>query len=291
MIVEPIAVETADRWTLRGDRRGAGPAVAVLGHAMFVDRRTLDRPSGEGLASELVAAGLEVLTFDARGHGQSGPGADTGASWTYDDVVRLDVPAMVAAARSLAGGRPVVLVGHSLIGHAALIHAGLEPARAADGIVALAPNLWAPHLEPSAPRRAAKAAALRAWSAITEAAGCFDPRPLRLGTTPEARGYVAQFRAMWERDRLESPDGEVDYEAALARALVPVLAYSSDADRLFGHPGSVGRFLALMGRAPVEHRRLTLDGGAPSHAGFVTSTASRPIWRDIGSWALGFARR
>ncbi len=64
-----VSVRCDDGWILRGQRMpGPGPVV-VCGHAMMVDRRTLDRPRGAGLASALAEAGLDVVMMDARGHG------------------------------------------------------------------------------------------------------------------------------------------------------------------------------------------------------------------------------
>lgn len=280
----PVAIRCDDGWILRGERRpGEGPVV-VAGHAMMVDRRTLDRPRGAGLASALSAAGLDVTTIDARGHGESVPRAERGGRWTYDDVVRGDVPALVRYARSIAGGRRVVVLGHSLIGHAAMIAAGLsEPP---DAIVGYAPNLWTPKLEPSRAARAAKGALLRAWTLATAARGFFDAPALGMGTDAEAAAYVAQFASMWQEGRLASPDGAVDYEAALGRATVPVLAFSSEGDRLLARPAAVGRFLALMRRAEVTHRVLR-GRGAPDHMGFVLS--ARAVWEETCRWIAGVA--
>ncbi len=279
-----MSVRTEDGWILRGEQRAGhdARAVVVLGHAMMVDRRTLDRPRGRGLASALVDAGLEVVVMDARGHGESGPGAHEGGRWDYDDVVRFDVPAMVEAGRAAAAGRPVALLGHSLIGHAAMIAAGLRPDRAPDAIVAFAPNLWAGSLEPSPAMRLTKGALLEAWAALSRARGLFDPAPFGMGRTAEAQPYVAQFAQMWRRDRLESPDGE-DYEAALGRATLPVLAVASDNDRLLARPASVARFAALATRADVELRVLR-GPDAPTHAGFVTDERSRGLWRETARW-------
>jgi predicted alpha/beta hydrolase len=214
--VSAISVRCDDGWILRGERMAGRGPVVVCGHAMMVDRRTLDRPRGAGLASTLADAGLDVVVLDIRGHGESGPRAERGGRWSYDDIVRQDVPAMVRLGRSIARDRQVVILGHSLFGHAAMIAAGIG--EAPDAIVAYAPNLWARHLEPSPLARVAKAGVLGAWSAITRLSGYFDAPRLGLGTDAEAEAYVAQFASMWKRDRLASPDGAIDYEAALAHA-------------------------------------------------------------------------
>jgi predicted alpha/beta hydrolase len=282
-----VAARCEDGWTLRGERiAGGGQAVVVCGHAMMVDRRTLDRPRGAGLASTLVQAGLDVVMIDARGHGESVPRAEQGGRWSYDDIVRQDVPAMVRLGRSIAKGRKVVVLGHSLIGHAAMIAAGIGDAP--DAIVGYAPNLWAPRLEPSPIARAAKAAVLRAWSAVTRVRGFFDARGMGVGTDGEAAPYVAQFASMWERDRLTSPDGSVDYEAALGRASLPVLAVSSEGDRLLARPAPVARFAALMRRASVTHRVLT-GPSAPTHMGFVLDARCRALWSGTAAWIRALA--
>jgi predicted alpha/beta hydrolase len=279
--MERVSVRCDDGWILRGERRRHPDASAVIvcGHAMMVDRRTLDRPRGQGLASTLHAHGFDVLTMDARGHGESGPRAIDGARWTYDDIVHHDVPSMVRLGRDIAHGRPVILLGHSLVGHAAMIAAGLGR-DAPDAIVGYAPNLWAPKLEPSAAARVAKAALVRSWTTLTRARGFFDAVALGVGTDGEAAPYVAQFASMWERDRLTSPDGRIDYEDALARATSPILAYSSERDRLLARPASVSAFLARMVRARVEHRVLR-GPDAPDHMGF---TKHRATWEQTCQW-------
>lgn len=280
---EPFATRTDDGWILRGERvRGEGPVV-VCGHAMMVDRRTLDRPPGGGLVSALAARGLEVLAFDVRGHGESVPRAEHGARWTYDDIVRRDVPAMVRLARSLASGRRVVVLGHSLVGHAAMIAAGLDDAP--DAVVGYGANLWAPHLEPSPIARAIKGMLCRAWVASARARGYFDARALRLGTCGEAAAYVEELAAMWRHDRLGPLHGTDDYEALLARVRVPVLAFSSTGDRLLARPASVERFCALMRNARVEHRIVRgLD-----HMGFLLDAGARSVWEETCNFidALG----
>ena len=275
-----VRARTSDGWTLFGERleNPDASAVVVLGHAMMVDRRTLDRPPGDGLASELHRAGLDVLFFDVRGHGESGPLAEDGARWRYDDIVRLDVPALVEAGREVARGRPVALLGHSLVGHAALISAGLSPERAPDALVAYAPNIWLRDLEPSRAARAAKRLTLFAWKTMTHLRGHFDPRPFGVGRTGESAGYVDEFTSFFT-------EGLGDYARALDAARLDVLSVSSEGDRFLAPVREVERFVGLARNANIE--TIVLEGDeAPDHMGLVTDPRSRALWRKTAHWIL-----
>ena len=150
-------IRTTDGWELdllRVPAEGPARGAALLAHAMMVDRRSMDRPSGDGFASHLARAGWDVYLLDVRGHGASGPRAEEGGSWTYDDIVQRDLPAAVAAVRERQEMGPVVVVGHSLCGHAspAAEGCGFYP-RPPDAHVLLSANMWLPRLEPSSLRR------------------------------------------------------------------------------------------------------------------------------------------
>jgi predicted alpha/beta hydrolase len=288
---ESVSVRAPDGWILHGDAiEVAQPkAVCVLAHAMMVNRRTMDRPRGSGLASTLAERGIAVMNCDLRGHGESGPRADEGGRFAYDDFVQKDLPALVDAARARWPDLPVVLVGHSLGAHAGLIAAGLFPRAAPDALVSLAGNLWMPRLEPSVTRRLMKRSIFRAWLRAANRRGYFDPKPFRVGNTPEPLGYIRQFVDMFEADRLRSGDGALDYEAALAQPSIPVLSIASDGDRLLAHPECVRRFFELARRARVDERRVVdfdFHGRAPSHMGLVTDARSRPLWHEIATWIL-----
>lgn len=285
-----IRTTTDDGWTLRGEQvlpPSEPVACAVLGHAMMVDRRTMDR-RGDGLASTLARRGIAILNFDLRGHGESGPTARAGGSWSYDAFVRLDVPAMVGEGRRRYPHLPVTLVGHSLAGHAAMIAAGLLRDRAPDAVVGLATNMWMRKLEPSRLLRVAKGAALATWTAATIPRGYFDPRWARMGTDAEPWPYVWQFLRTYLGNRLGSLDGRDDYEAALRRAELPVLALSSVGDRLLANPQAVERFLRLMRNASVTHRVVTDDDVTPppNHMGMVVAERCRPLWEEVASFIV-----
>lgn len=286
---ESVTARTEDGWVLRGEviARGEGRGVALLGHAMMASRRTMDRPRGGGLASALAAAGLGVVSFDLRGHGESGPSARDGGAYTYDDFVLRDLPALVAFARERFAGQRVALVGHSLAAHAGLAAAGVFPERAPDAIVSIAGNMWLPSLEGSRLRRAAKTAFLRGWLGVTERWGHFDPRPLGIGTDAVALPYVRQFWQMWREDRYGSVDGRTDYLAALGRVAIPVYSLASEGDRLLAHPEAVARFMDRVGSARKVSRVVRhgeLGEKAPDHMGLVTRTSSAPLWGEVARW-------
>lgn len=292
--IGPVSARTDDGWHLSGEvlAEGRRPAVALLLHAMMASRRSMDKPRGAGLASTLAAAGLSVVSMDLRGHGESGPSAREGARYTYDDYVLFDVPALVGLTRSLFPGKRVIVVGHSLGAHAALVAAGVFPDKAPDAVASIAGNFWFPSDEPSLARRAAKAAVLRTWLAVTETLGYFDPKPFRIGSDAVALPYIRQFWKVWSSDRYGSVDDRYDYAEALSRVTCPVLAVASEGDELLAHPESVKRFFARIGSPNKTLRIITRaehEGRAPDHMGLVTDPRSLPVWREIAEWAVSLA--
>jgi pimeloyl-ACP methyl ester carboxylesterase len=102
-------VELASReWPACGVARGT--VVLVHGFASSKDDRNVVM-----LAQRLVSEGLAVMSYDARGHGESG------GACTLGDLESRDVAAAVA--RTSGRNPPVVLVGASIGGVAVLRHA------------------------------------------------------------------------------------------------------------------------------------------------------------------------
>lgn len=152
--VRPVTLRTADGVTLAADAwsppvpptGGAGTGVAVvLVHGFGAHRRD---PSVVAVAHELRDAGHAVVTYDMRGHGESG------GLCTLGDREALDVAAATIAARDLAPR--VVLVGASLGAIAVLRYAVDDPDLA--GVVTVSsPAEW----RLRSPRAAAAAALTR----------------------------------------------------------------------------------------------------------------------------------
>ncbi len=286
---ESIDIRTSDGWSLRADvHEPGGPpvGVAVLAHAMMARRTEFERPKGAGVASMLVARGWRVVSFDFRGHGDSGPLARDGASYGYDDLVARDLPAVHECARSrLRRKVPVVLVGHSLGGHVGLAAQGTGLV-AFDGIVGVGANVWLRDLEPQRSRWLLKRATLTGIVAVSRRVGRFPARLLRMGSDDESRAYFEDFERFARTGAWTSADGHVDYLAALGAVRVPVLQLVSDGDRLACVPECGARFVAnCSGGHEVVRVPAGDDGGAPpDHMGLVTSGRIGSAWDRVEAW-------
>jgi predicted alpha/beta hydrolase len=286
---EAVEIRTSDGWALRADvhaPREKPVGVAVLSHAMMARRSEFERPATGGVAAMLVECGWRVVAFDFRGHGDSGPSAGQGGSYSYDDLVLRDVPAVAAFARSRAPrAKPLVLVGHSLGGHVGLAAQGLGLV-AFDAIACVGANVWLRELEVSAARWIAKRVALAAMVAVCRRVGRFPARLLRLGSDDESRMYVEDFDRFARTGAWTSRDGTRDYMTALGNVRIPVLQMVSDGDRLECVPESGARFVAHCAGAREFIRVARADDGgpAPDHMGLVTSGRARSAWSRVEAW-------
>jgi uncharacterized protein len=98
-------------WSCNGEPR----AIVILVHGLS---STKDHPHVVGLAERLRARSLDVLSYDARGHGESG------GLCTLGDLERNDVAAAVTFARNRHSR--VALVGASMGAMAALAYAASD---------------------------------------------------------------------------------------------------------------------------------------------------------------------
>lgn len=124
---EPAPFTAGDGLAIRGETAGEGPPV-VLCHGITATRRYVVHGS-----RALERGGHTVISYDARGHGESDP-APEGQSYGYPDLVG-DLESVVA---SEVGEPSFVLAGHSMGAHTAVAYALRHPEQLA-GLVAIGP--------------------------------------------------------------------------------------------------------------------------------------------------------
>ncbi|HKO39557.1 MAG TPA: alpha/beta hydrolase [Solirubrobacterales bacterium] len=122
----PFSVEPGPR--LEGETTGEGPPV-VLCHGITATRRYVLHGS-----KALPRSGYEVVTYDARGHGESEP-APVGEGYGYPQLVE-DLERVVD---SQVGDRRFLLGGHSMGAHTAAAYALRHPQRLA-GLALIGPT-------------------------------------------------------------------------------------------------------------------------------------------------------
>ena len=262
--------------------------LVIAGHAMMVDRRTLCRQDRPSLVTTLATAGIRVLVPDLRGHGRSGPRAEEGGVWGFDDLVD-DMGCLVELGHALADNAPIALLGHSLAGLVALAWLGLHPRATICGNVCLACDVWSMEREHSPLRRLAKRAMLAGTLPIARRYGRLPARRFGAGSNDEALPYWLDYATWVKNGRWRSTDGSNDYGAGLRRIQSPTLHVVSAGDRLYGRPSSALRFSAPLPQREVWHlghrtAPALLRGLHPGHTEMVTDPANEPLWTAIAAW-------
>jgi len=255
---------TPDGWDLAlhhypGTRSDLPPAILVSGYAC--NRYFMDFDNHYSLARFLARRGIDAWVLELRGHGHSEVAVGRRRGWTFDDLVRFDVPAALTHVRARVGARRLVWIGHSMGGMIAYAALGLNPAvqEALAGFVTIAAPMGFPPVTSQTmrtlgeillalplPQRLPQRGVLVAlwsvlrWSPSTAQVG-MNPanvdvhvfgRALRLFMSNVPRSKLRQL-AQWSLSgEFRSCDGSIDYRANLPRINTPALIIAGAADRL-----------------------------------------------------------
>jgi pimeloyl-ACP methyl ester carboxylesterase len=254
--------------TIRGESAGEGPPI-VLCHGLTATRRSVVHGS-----RRLERGGHTVISYDARGHGESDPAPAEG-SYGYPQLAE-DLEAVV---RERAGGAPAVLAGHSMGAHTAVAFALARPRQVA-GLVLIGPSFDGE----------IEAGSLRYWDGLATAlreggvdgfVSCID----RLQSiAPAWRDSVLRFtRERMERHRhldavvraLHDVPRSKPFEsmADLERLRVPTLVVASHDDADPGHPYAIAREYAEL----IPEARLTSEQQGQSPLAWQGGRLSREI--------------
>jgi predicted alpha/beta hydrolase len=209
-----------ERVPARSPRRGA----VVCLHAMMTDGRYFGARRDGTFATTLAERGLDVYVADFRGHGASVPPHAGEDDWSFDDLVELDLPAivqLVSEASDLPAGELAIL-GHSLGGLVACAALGTGRIPAPRVLALAATSVW---LGESTARRAIMAA----YRGVTALFGRAPIKAMRAGTADESASYVRQLTGWSAHGRWTSLRG-VDYLVALETITTPTFAFTGAGD-------------------------------------------------------------
>jgi predicted alpha/beta hydrolase len=244
---------------------------------------------GAGMAWEFRRLGYDVWNVDFRGHGGSGPSAAKSGTWTYDDIVAFDIPALVRTARASHDNVPLVWVGHSLGAHAGVASLAANHSLPIDRLISVAGGVWMPSLEPNPVRWAIKRAVFEGWYAVSRGIGYCPSGKVGFGSDDEALPYVAQLVENGRLDQWCSVEGEIDYLREMRWIEIPILNVVSEGDPYMCHPVCAREWLGRAQRSCVTHRLVgsrSSDETGIGHMGLVLDERMRRVWSEIATWAL-----
>ncbi len=265
---EPAEFAVGPAPVLRGAAAGEGTPI-VLCHGLTASRRYVVHGS-----RALERAGHRVITYDARGHGESDP-APAGQSYGYPELI-ADLERVVAA--QVGEGR-FLLGGHSMGAHTAVGYALAHPERLG-GLVVIGPT-YTGEITPES---------LAYWdglAAALEADGIdgFVDHLIRVGTVGERwRDSVARI----SRERMELHGDPYELARALretpasrpfgsltdlAGLRVPTLVVASGDEADPGHPYAVAEAYA----AALPRARLISEDEGQSPLAWQGGRLSREI--------------
>jgi pimeloyl-ACP methyl ester carboxylesterase len=298
-----------DGWRIAVYRRPAArrrfQEPVLLCHGFAINRHTFEFDPPYSLAHALSGAGFDCFTVEWRGTGASRrPPRGLFRSFTVDDHIRLDAPAVIRLALERTGASRALWLGHSLggmIGYA--VSQGPEVERLA-GLVALGSPVfyrYRPWVT-----RALAAGAIVSWPyglryrflTLTVApflgylrlpmddllinprhvSGPVQRRVMARAMSTIGRGVLRQQRDWIVNDAFRSADRTVDYREGLRRLRVPLLVSGGSLDRLappaslqaqFELAGSSDKTLVVFGRDRGDqldygHGDLLYGQGAPA---------------------------
>ena len=232
------------------------------------------------LARYLAEEGFECWIYEWRGHGQSTTGKSPP---TFEQLAAEDVPAVISFVRERAASPRVAWVAHSGGGLALLMHLSRVP-QAAEQIacgVFFGSQAFGAATTPLGKAFVTLAGALNGLRDRFAA-----PR-IRVSPREEFAGIIGPWFRWNLAGRWIGDDG-FDYEAALGRLSVPLLAFAGSGDRWIAPPEGCARLVQAIGGTRKELVVCAPKHGFGQdygHAGIMLSRGARTeIWPRVAAF-------
>ncbi|GAA0540907.1 hypothetical protein GCM10011581_37790 [Saccharopolyspora subtropica] len=257
----------------------ASPVVVLL-PAMGVPARYY-RP----FVADLHAQGLSVVTFDMRGQGESTPPAARGVRYGYQSLID-DVDAVLDLVASLHPQAPRFLLGHSLGGQIALLHAASHPGRVQGIVLVASGSVWFRSF--TGVHRLRILLGTQLVAALSTLFGYWPGHRLGFGGR-QAVDLMQDWARQARTGRYRLNGSATDYEAALRTVRQPLLTVSVSGDKLA--PRSSVDHLAgkaeLAPRTARHYSRSAAGAASLGHFSWVRNGGELSRW--IRDWIAAIA--
>jgi len=233
------------------------------------------------LARALARPGICVVTAELRGIGSSSLRASRAVNFGYRELVTLDLPSVIAAARAEVPDARLVLLGHSIGAHLSAMYASVNPGTVDALVFAAAGTSYFRCWDAPMNRRLFGFA----WftRAVSGVLGYFPGRRFGFFGT-EARRLIGEWATLTTRGRFEVRGAAQRFEDTLPTLRAPVLALSFAGDEI-APQAAVEHFLAKMPQASVTRVRMRPDElGAPALDHFRWAKYPGAVADRIAAW-------
>lgn len=227
--------------------------------------------------------GYRVAAIEMRGMKHSSVKDVRRENFGYREILRHDLPALVAALQCEAGAVPFFLAGHSLGAHFALLHAARHR-RGIAGVAVIAGGSNYYGALPTGTARLKRHLAVRTVRLINAGLGYFPGHKLGFGGR-QPHDMIADWAHEALTGRYKVRADATDYDDSLASLDLPVILISLSGDRLL--PRSSADFLAAkMPKARLTQIELQAEEhGVEAYPHFRWVRRPAPILDRIEHWA------
>lgn len=280
--VEKIDIRAEDNVSSRVTVfRSAAPesAVAIIMPAMGV-KASFYSP----LANALVEEGLNVVTADLRGHGESSIRPGRHADFGYGEMVLHDWPSIVGQVKALFPHSEKIILGHSLGGQLTPLYLADNPGEIDRLIMVAAPSLY--WLDWPFPRSVILLVLTSIFSVIAKVLGYFPGHRIGVGSA-EAMRLMSDWARIARRGRYDMIRPGEDYVSSLRELRIPLLAISFSDDG-FAPRRAVDRYCQKMPAVSLTRWHIApedLDRDTLGHLWWVNE--SETLAKRITRWVRG----
>lgn len=181
----------------------------------------------EPFAYMLVKNGLNVVTSDLRGHGESSIRPGRSVDFGYREMVLYDWPCVMAQVKMLFPHSPKIILGHSLGGQLSTLYIAQNSSSVDGFIMVAAPSLY--YKDWHFPRSIALLFSTQIFKWIARIFGYFPGRKIGIGGT-EAMQLVKDWARVVLKGSYDMIDQSINYQSDLRMIRIPVLAISFSDD-------------------------------------------------------------